>query len=107
MENFETETVEAEVAEESPKRDIRRLGGDKRAQAIREAMDMLIAAVDVDNYDVDEYNVLGNIMVRSGIMWRCAVPHCKGVNHDNCGSCDSCGRRRPPKRAEPKPDHWA
>lgn len=106
MENFETaETVEAI---DSVKENIaRRPGGDKYMQAMREAMDRLIGAVDLDNYDVDEYDVLGRIMVRSGLMWRCVNHDCNGINHNNCTSCDNCNARRPKAREVPKADTWA
>lgn len=86
---------------------VRRSGGDKQAQAMREAMDKLIASVDLDNWDVDEYKVLGDIMVRSGLMWRCVDPSCRGINHQNCSSCDSCGKRKPKSRDIPQADTWA
>lgn len=103
--DIQTETVETEDAN-APK-DIRRQGGDKRMAAIREAMDMLIGAVDVDNYDVNEYDVLGKIAVRAGLMWRCVNHRCRGINHNNCTSCDSCDQRRPRPRAEPKPEPYS
>lgn len=108
MENFETETVEAEEVKPVKKsHDADKRLQAMRSQGIRDAMDSLLGAVDVDNDDVDEYNVLGGIMVRAGLMWRCVNPSCRGINHNNCGGCDNCGKRRPLPRQEPKPDPFA
>lgn len=74
---------------------------------IRETLDLLIGAVDVDNPSVDEYNVLGKLAVEAGLMWRCAGPNCRGLNHNDCVKCDNCNRLRPRKRETPKADPWA
>lgn len=108
MENT-TETVENE--NENPQNEsdesFKRHGNNRYMQTIREALDKLIASVDVDNHTVDEYSVLGDIMVRSGLMWRCIRPGCNCINHDNCTGCDHCGARRHAKRAKPIADYWA
>lgn len=104
MENteIETEAVETETDES-----FKRHGNNHYAQTIRDALDKLIASVDVDNETVDEYTVLGDIMVRSGLMWRCIRPGCNCINHDNYSGCDNCGARRSAKRAKPIADYWA
>lgn len=104
MENIDTTTESAETVNEII---TRRSGGDKQAQAMREAMDRLLASVDLDNWEVNEYDVLGRIMVRSGMMWRCVDPQCRGINHNNCTSCDNCNRKKPRERAVPKNDPYA
>lgn len=96
MENFETE-IETETAQ-------KRHGNDRHQQVIRESMDRLIGAVDLDNDDVDEYNVLGNIMVRAGIMWKCLDRSCNCINHLNALTCDNCGRKKAKSRDIPKAD---
>lgn len=94
------ETVED--ADDAP----RRSGGDKRMVAFREALDMLIGAVELDRDDVDEYTVLGDIAVRAGLMWRCINNDCRCLNHTNNGNCDNCNKRRPRLRETPKADPW-
>ena len=69
-----------------------------------QVLDSLIAAVDVDNRDVDEYTVLASLMVRSGLMWRCISPSCRGLNHLKCQKCDNCGARAPKKHSQPEPE---
>lgn len=78
----------------------------KNANMATDILDRLIGAVDVDNYDADEYDVLGRIMVRAGVMWRCVNASCRGINHLESVTCDNCRSRKPPKRSEPKPDNF-
>lgn len=105
VEQIEETIVDAEKPRK--KRDGDSLIAEKRLEAVREALNMLIAAVDVDNDEIDEYDVLARLAVSAGLMWRCVNPQCRGINHNNCGGCDNCGKHRPRKREEPKPDQWA
>ena len=81
-------------------------GNDRRLQTIRETLDAIIAAVDVDNDELNEYDVVGATLVRAGLMWRCIDPACKCVNHLNYSVCDNCGRRQHRKRAKPVPESY-
>jgi len=70
----------------------------------QEVIDRMIGAVDLDNWDVDEYNLLGSIMVRAGVAWRCISHECRGINHLSCTRCDNCNSRRPKEREVPTPE---
>jgi len=72
---------------------------------LQDALDRLIAAVDIDNRDVDEYDTLARLMVSAGLMWRCWDSDCAGINHMHCAKCDNCGKRRPKEREVPMPDY--
>jgi len=77
-------------------------GNDRRAEAMREVIDRLIGAVDVDNDEVDEYNMLGSLLVRADLAWRCLKYECRCINHNESNSCDNCGGRKPRNREIPK-----
>lgn len=97
------ETVEAEVVSESGKfareQQARR---DRKAEITREVLDSIIGVVNVDDDEVDEYRVIGDVLVRGGFMWRCINSRCSGLNHTNCATCDNCGKRRPKQRDVPE-----
>lgn len=78
---------------------------DRNWEVIRETMDSLIGAT--DNDDLQEYDILGKIAVRAGLMWRCVDQDCAALNHLNCQRCDVCNSRRPKDREVPKADNWA
>lgn len=70
----------------------------------QEVLDRMIGAVDLDNWDVDEYNLLGSIMVRAGVAWRCIDPQCNCINHLTSRKCDNCNARRPKEREAAEPE---
>ena len=78
---------------------------DRGWEIIRDTLDRLIGAS--DNDEVEEYEVLGRIAVRAGLMWRCVDSDCAAVNHMNCTGCDVCGKRKPKDREVPQADGWA
>lgn len=77
---------------------------ERRLFAVRETVDRILAAVDVDNDETNEYDVVGSILSRAGLAWRCIHPDCRCVNHLDSSTCDVCDRRRPKARAVPEPE---
>lgn len=67
--------------------------------------ELIGAALALDSFEVDEYDVLARIMVQAGAAWRC--PNCQGINRQKNMSCDNCESRRPKIREVPKPNRWA
>lgn len=77
-------------------------------------IDEMLAGVDPENFyltldgeRVDEYTLMGRLMVRAGVAWTCLDHKCRCINVQKNLSCDSCGRRRASKRSIPQPDSWA
>ena len=79
---------------------------DRRLQVIRETLDSIIGAIDVDNDEVDEYDVVSRVLVRSGLMWRCVSPSCRCINHLKSATCDNCGKRQAKRRDKPVPEDY-
>jgi len=77
---------------------------DRRLQAVRETLVTIIGAIDVDNDEVDEYDVVGRLLVRAGLMWRCVSPSCRCINHLKSAKCDNCGSRKAKSREVPVPE---
>jgi len=67
--------------------------------------ELIGAALSLDSFEVDEYDVLARIMVKAGAAWRC--PHCDGINRLRNATCDNCDKRRPKERDSFKRDNWA
>lgn len=74
------------------------------SREVQEALDRLIGAVDVDNFDSDEYDTLAKLMVSAGLMWRCWDRDCGCINHLDTLKCDNCDARRPKAREVPQPE---
>lgn len=77
-------------------------------------VDEMIAGVDPENVyttldgeRVDEYTLLGRMMVRAGVAWTCLDHKCRCINMQRDGACTNCGRRRAKMRDIPKADTWA
>lgn len=68
--------------------------------------DLIGAALALDSFEVDEYDVLARIMVKAGAAWRCI--ECSGINRLKNATCDNCESRRPKNRETPKREslHW-
>lgn len=98
-----TDVLDGVAVDPTPPSPAGRVTPERRAFAIREVVDRLISAVDVDNDDVNEYNVLGDLLVRSGLAWRCIQPQCDCINHLDNLTCDNCDSRKPRKRETPQP----
>lgn len=66
--------------------------------------ELIGAALALDSFDVDEYDVLARIMVKAGAAWRCC--DCNGINRLKNTRCDNCDARRPKERAVPKRESY-
>lgn len=73
-------------------------------QSEMDIVNRLIGAVDLDNERADEYNVIADLIARSGMGWRCIRHECRCVNFNISAKCDSCNARRPLKREIPQPE---
>lgn len=100
MDSIETVDAQAEIEKGGKNNFAVRL----KTQFTEGFVDRLIAAVDLDNYDADEYAVLGGILVRAGFAWRCVNSSCRGINHLDCAKCDNCGSRKAKAREVPVPE---
>lgn len=67
--------------------------------------ELIGAALSLDSFEVDEYDVLAKIMVKAGAAWRCC--ECDGINRLRNATCDNCEARRPKTREVPQPNRWA
>lgn len=69
--------------------------------------ELIGAALALDSFDKDEYDVLARIMVQAGAAWRCC--ECNGINRLKNKTCDNCEARRPKQRDLPKREllHWS
>lgn len=67
--------------------------------------ELIGAALALDSFEVDEYDVLARIMVKAGAAWRCC--DCGGINRQKNKTCDNCEARRPKGRDVPVPNSWA
>lgn len=68
--------------------------------------ELIGAALALDSFEVDEYDVLAKIMVKAGAAWRCC--ECNGINRLKNKTCDNCEARRPKERDLPRREslHW-
>jgi len=83
----------------------------RRSPSYEACIDEMLMGVTPDNLyttldgeRVDEYTLLGRLMVKAGVAWTCLDDDCRCINVQKNSSCDSCGRRRAKLRDIPKAD---
>ena len=69
-------------------------------------IDEMIAGVTPDNLyttldgeRIDEYTLLGRLMVKAGVAWVCLNDKCRGINVHKNLTCDNCRGRKPKSRS--------